>query len=69
MYKCPECGSDNLRVTFTGEADLTFDGNGDLYSSEDDGNHEWDDNSPMQCNSCGHDGLVSAFSNSAYKYA
>lgn len=44
-YLCPQCKKgDKLRVSFTGECVLTPDG------TEDDGDHEWDNDSPVFCN-------------------
>lgn len=52
---CPSCfESTTLRVTFTGTARLTGGG------SEDDGNHEWGEDSPCTCG-CGFTGPVRAF--------
>ncbi len=53
---CPGClEDDSLRVTFTGTCLLTNDG------SEDDGDHEWDDDSPCQCSRCNFSAPVSVF--------
>jgi hypothetical protein len=53
---CPNCKSDqSIKVTFTGTCLLTDDG------SEDDGDHEWGDESAASCTKCGHDGFVRDF--------
>lgn len=51
--ECPSCHDDNhLHITFTGECHLTVDG------TDDDGDHEWNDDSPCRCSSCDWSGKV-----------
>lgn len=53
---CPNClEDDGLRVTFTGTCMLTNQG------SVDEGDHEWDDDSPCQCTRCNFSAPVSVF--------
>lgn len=50
---CPECKKgDNLRLAFNGLCSLTIDG------TEDDGDHEWDNDSFAMCRNCDWQGTV-----------
>ena len=55
LHTCPACESERITVTFSGTCLLTADG------SEDYGDHEYDDDSPAVCQSCGHSAPLSAF--------
>lgn len=53
---CPNCGqADEFQITATATFDITDEGTGD-YSGV-----EWDENSPIACQKCGHMGAVKAF--------
>lgn len=53
---CPKCGDDSeIVVTFTGTCKLVSDG------TEDCGDHEWDDDSYVRCDACGHESTVTFF--------
>lgn len=53
---CPKClDMDQLEISFTGTARLTYDG------SEDCGDHEWDDTSACSCRNCGFSAPAAAF--------
>lgn len=60
---CPECSErDELNVTFTGDAKLIqIDNHAEDFSTEDAGDHIWDQDSPMRCLACGHAGKVVDF--------
>lgn len=54
-YKCPKCGdTESLRVIARVTVHLLQDGE-DIQTVDDDANcdHDWDDDSPMHCNTCG----------------
>lgn len=52
---CPQCGNrDCLRIAFSGVAHVSDD------TSEDDGDHEWEDTSACHCH-CGNSGTVKDF--------
>ena len=58
--RCPECGaSDELDIAAKVWIRLCPDGT-DVTAAED-GDHEWEDTSPIKCCSCGHDGTVAFF--------
>lgn len=49
-WKCPKCGSKDLRVFITATARLVqYDDN---FETEIDSDHEWDEHADMVCNSC-----------------
>ena len=49
-WKCPKCGSKDLRVVVTTVAKLTqYDDN---FETEVEGDHEWSESSWMVCNAC-----------------
>ena len=54
MYRCPECGSDNLEVVVEVWATLIQKGDGfeTDTTTPADANHEWGDNSAMRCRDC-----------------
>jgi len=51
IWRCPRCGSKNLRVTISTVAELHQSGDGNFETSIVD-DHEWDANSPMSCRQC-----------------
>ena len=51
-WKCPNCGSKKLSVMVTVSADLTQ--SGDNFETDPNGDHEWDGDSLMTCNSCSY---------------
>lgn len=51
-WKCPECGSDQLTVVVTTTARLTQ--TEDNFETEVTGDHEWGEESYMDCLECGH---------------
>lgn len=62
MFRCPKCGNNNdLCVNAIVTVQLSFFEDGEIEGSEPvDGNHEWDDDSPMFCG-CGFKGQVRDF--------
>lgn len=53
---CPECGENSLfRIRFEGTAQVSDD------TSEDDGDHDWNDESDCRCGFCEHAGRVKDF--------
>lgn len=53
MWKCPECGSKDLRVSVSVIAHLYQEDDGN-FQTEVAGDHEWGEHSTMVCNACGH---------------
>jgi hypothetical protein len=59
--RCPECGmSDQLDIAATVWVRLCPDGTD--VTAAGNGDHEWEDSSPIKCCACGHDGTVATFS-------
>ncbi len=58
-YQCPKCHTTDEDGWFTvsGRASFVVDSGG----VEDYHNVEWDDDSPMNCRTCGHSGIVRDF--------
>jgi DNA-directed RNA polymerase subunit RPC12/RpoP len=57
---CPQCGDDTqIDVAATIWVRLTSDGT-DVDASND-GSHEWDDTSTVECQNCNHSGTVKEF--------
>lgn len=57
---CPKCGRDDqIDVQVKVFVRLTPDGS-DPFAA-DMGDHEWEDDSPAECGSCGYEGLVRDF--------
>jgi hypothetical protein len=62
MWICPECNRrDGLTVTVVSSANLTQDDNDDNFETEIQGDHEWDGDSTMSCDNCGHVGTARQF--------
>jgi len=49
-WQCPKCNSARLSVTVQVEAKLTQ--SEDNFETDADGDHAWDDDSPMTCSDC-----------------
>lgn len=62
-YTCPKCGSKELEITVQVWAELiqNDDGFETDTTTPDDSSHDWDDESPMRCRSCGEFGKTSDF--------
>jgi predicted RNA-binding Zn-ribbon protein involved in translation (DUF1610 family) len=63
MYRCPECGSDELEVTVETRAKL-IQSDGNIETDTDaaeDACHEWGENSVMRCVSCRHSDIADEF--------
>ena len=62
QYKCPKCGSADLKVAVQVWARLIQEPEDDNFQTEfDGGDMEFDDNSPIMCNACGEHGAVKCF--------
>ncbi len=62
-WKCPKCGENDLDVQISTWARLAQDGE-EISTDADDaqnGDHEWDEKSLMQCRDCGHCEASKAF--------
>ena len=58
--RCPECGmSDQLDIAASVWVRLCPDGTD--VTAAGNGDHEWEDTSPIKCCACGHDGTVAFF--------
>lgn len=63
-WKCPKCGKKNLSVTVVATQMLEQAAGGNYSTGEPDpvnGDHEWDENSPMYCRDCGYASIVTNF--------
>lgn len=61
-WKCPDCGSTNLKVEVTMWVVLTQDEANDNFETEIiEGDHEWDDKSWMMCRNCAAQGRTKDF--------
>lgn len=58
-WKCPECGSDRLTVVVTTTARLIQ--SEDNFETEVQGDHEWGEESYMECLDCDHGGNAGEF--------
>lgn len=58
-YACPKCKSTNLTIVVSTRA--TFLQEEDGPETTDHEGDEWDEQSPMKCTDCGHDGVVAQF--------
>lgn len=66
-YKCPNCGGeDRLRVVIKVWADLIQD-EGMIETVINDSDHEFEDDSPMNCRKCGHTDSARAFETATNK--
>jgi hypothetical protein len=67
MYRCPECGSDNLEVTVETWATLVQTKEGAVTDTTTafDGSHEWGDNSVMRCRDCDAQEIAERFETDA----
>lgn len=67
MWKCPDCGGDDLEVDITCRAKLIQDDDGENFQTDVDealdGSHEWGENSNMSCmnEECGRQGIADEF--------
>lgn len=61
MWKCPECGSDRLKVVVEVECNLIQEPDGNFQTEERDCNHEWTENSVMTCRDCGEQDIADKF--------
>lgn len=60
MWKCPECGSKDLRVFDKVVATLSQ-GDDGSFETEGVGHHEWDEYSTMLCNACDYEAESASF--------
>jgi len=63
-YQCPKCGSESLDVTVITDAFLrqgSCEWFGTDVTESQDGDQEWDENSPMKCRECFHLGYAHEF--------
>jgi hypothetical protein len=63
-WKCPKCGSTDLDVWVSVRRRLVQDEDGENFQTQDSRNgsdEEWGSDGPMDCNDCGHDGMVKDF--------
>ena len=65
IYACPNCGSIHLQVSVTARAALTQDEEDGNLQTWVFGDHEWDNDSPMECSDCQYSGSAKAFHCSA----
>lgn len=62
QYRCPKCGSDNLKVVVQVWAKLIQEPEEDNIQTEfEGGDMEFDDASPMMCNACGESSAAKRF--------
>lgn len=62
MWKCPKCQSTKLSVLVEVWATLTQPDNlPEDYGTDADNDHEWSENSPMQCRDCFHTAISQEF--------
>lgn len=67
-WRCPKCGSVHVRVRVHTWADLiqTMDRDDGVdeneFSTDIREDHDWNGDSPMDCNACGYEAKASAFS-------
>ena len=61
FWRCPKCGSIDLRVQALVTMKLTQEPDESSFSTEPVGDHEWDSNSWMLCNDCEHRGMAHTF--------
>ena len=67
-WKCPKCGSHNLKVVVLVWAKLFQSPYEDNFQTEPEGgDHEWDEDSRMMCSGCGHDDKAWKFAKAAEK--
>lgn len=59
-WQCPKCEGDELTLVVSTEARLVQHDNGE-FETEEIGGHEWDDDSSMCCQGCGHRGTAGEF--------
>lgn len=59
-WQCPKCEGDELTLVVSTEARLVQHESGE-FETEEIGGHEWDEESPMTCQGCGHNGIVGEF--------
>ncbi len=58
--RCPKCGkADEIDIAATVWVRLCPDGTDVTQAAN--GDHEWEDSSPVKCCACGHDGTVASF--------
>lgn len=60
-YACPNCGSIHLQVSVTARAALTQDEEDGNLQTWVFGDHEWDNDSPMECSDCQYSGSARHF--------
>lgn len=61
-FACPQCGcADHLVIYATTSVLLLQGHHGEFETVAVDGAHEWDDESPMLCKTCGYSGEVLNF--------
>ncbi len=61
-YRCPKCGSDNLKVVVQVWAKLIQEPeDANIETEFEGGDREFDDNSPIMCSACGEHGVVNGF--------
>ena len=60
-YACPNCGSIHLQVSVTARAALTQDEEDGNLQTCVFGDHEWDNDSPMECSDCQYSGSARHF--------
>ena len=66
-YKCPKCNATSEGTNFNIVATATFEVSD--MGTEDYGDVEWNDDSPMWCRACGHSGIVADFTNTEEEMA
>ena len=62
-WVCPECGNTELKVevVITTMAHLTQEADGNFQTDDRGGDHEWGNDSHMECANCGHSGKAATF--------
>lgn len=61
-WACPKCKGTKLRVVIESWAELFQNEDGEVETSTDDSLfHEWTENSPMECSTCGHSAISEEF--------